>query len=161
MGAIVDQIQMQSVLGYIASGKAEGAKLIAGGEQVMAETGGCYVQPTIFDGVKPEMKISREEIFGPVLSVLSFSDAAEAVRLANDSVYGLQAGVWTSDINKAHGVARALRAGTVHVNQYDEDDITVPFGGFKQSGVGRDKSLHAFDKYTETKTTWIRIDSPV
>jgi gamma-glutamyl-gamma-aminobutyraldehyde dehydrogenase/4-guanidinobutyraldehyde dehydrogenase/NAD-dependent aldehyde dehydrogenase len=119
------------------------------------------VQPTIFDGVKPEMKISREEIFGPVLSVLSFSDAAEAVRLANDSVYGLQAGVWTSDINKAHGVARALRAGTVHVNQYDEDDITVPFGGFKQSGVGRDKSLHAFDKYTETKTTWIRIDSPV
>ena len=131
------------------------------GEQVMVETGGCYVQPTIFDGVKPEMKISREEIFGPVLSVLSFSDAAEAVRLANDSVYGLQAGVWTSDINKAHGVARALRAGTVHVNQYDEDDITVPFGGFKQSGVGRDKSLHAFDKYTETKTTWIRIDSPV
>jgi gamma-glutamyl-gamma-aminobutyraldehyde dehydrogenase/4-guanidinobutyraldehyde dehydrogenase/NAD-dependent aldehyde dehydrogenase len=152
---------MQSVLGYIASGKAEGASLVAGGEQVMAETGGCYVQPTIFDGVRPEMRISREEIFGPVLSVLSFSDAAEAVRLANDSVYGLQAGVWTSDINKAHGVARALHAGTVHVNQYDEDDITVPFGGFKQSGVGRDKSLHAFDKYTETKTTWIRIDSPV
>jgi gamma-glutamyl-gamma-aminobutyraldehyde dehydrogenase/4-guanidinobutyraldehyde dehydrogenase/NAD-dependent aldehyde dehydrogenase len=161
MGALVDQIQMQSVLGYIASGKQEGAKLLAGGEQVMLDTGGCYVQPTIFDGVKPGMKISREEIFGPVLAVLSFSDAAEAVRLANDSVYGLQAGVWTSDINKAHGVARALRAGTVHVNQYDEDDITVPFGGFKQSGVGRDKSLHAFDKYTETKTTWIRIDSPV
>ena len=89
------------------------------------------------------------------------ADAAEVVRAANNSVYGLQAGVWTRDINKAHGVARALRAGTVHVNSYDEDDITVPFGGFKQSGVGRDKSLHAFDKYTETKTTWIRIDSPV
>jgi len=93
--------------------------------------------------------------------VLSFTDVAEVVRLANASVYGLQAGVWTRDINKAHGVARALKAGTVHVNSYDEDDITVPFGGFKQSGVGRDKSLHAFDKYTELKTTWIRIDSPV
>lgn len=161
MGALVDQIQMTTVLGYIESGKAEGAALIAGGSQVMAETGGCYVQPTIFDGVTPSMTIAREEIFGPVLSVLSFSDAADVVRQANASVYGLQAGVWTSDLNKAHGVARALRAGTVHVNQYDEDDITVPFGGFKQSGVGRDKSLHAFDKYTETKTTWIRIDSPV
>lgn len=161
MGALVDQAQMQTVLGYIASGQAEGAKLLAGGAQVLQETGGCYVQPTIFDGVQPEMKIAREEIFGPVLSVLGFADAAEAVRLANDSVYGLQAGVWTRDINMAHGVARALRAGTVHVNQYDEDDITVPFGGYKQSGVGRDKSLHAFDKYTETKTTWIRIDSPV
>jgi acyl-CoA reductase-like NAD-dependent aldehyde dehydrogenase len=119
------------------------------------------VQPTVFDGVTPAMTIAREEIFGPVLSVLGFSDTAEVVRMANDTVYGLQAGVWTGDINKAHGVARALRAGTVHVNQYDEDDITVPFGGYKQSGVGRDKSLHAFDKYTETKTTWIRIDSPV
>ena len=161
MGAVVDQVQMKTVLGFIESGKSEGAKLIAGGEQALAETGGCYVQPTIFDGVTPQMKIAREEIFGPVLSVLSFTDTAEVVRMANDSVYGLQAGVWTRDINKAHGVARALRAGTVHVNQYDEDDITVPFGGFKQSGVGRDKSLHAFDKYTETKTTWIRIDSPV
>lgn len=161
MGALVDQIQMNSVLRYIDIGKKEGAKVIAGGEQTLRETGGCYVQPTIFDGVTGNMTIAREEIFGPVLSVLSFTDAADAVRQANDSVYGLQAGVWTSDLNKAHGVARALRAGTVHVNQYDEDDITVPFGGFKQSGVGRDKSLHAFDKYTETKTTWIRIDSPV
>ncbi len=161
MGALVDQIQMKTVLGYIESGKAEGAKLIAGGSQVLESSGGCYVEPTIFDGVTPSMTIAREEIFGPVLSVLSFSDTADVVRQANASVYGLQAGVWTSDLNKAHGVARALRAGTVHVNQYDEDDITVPFGGFKQSGVGRDKSLHAFDKYTETKTTWIRIDSPV
>ncbi|OGB28401.1 MAG: aldehyde dehydrogenase PuuC [Burkholderiales bacterium RIFCSPLOWO2_12_FULL_61_40] len=161
MGALVDQIQMNSVLRYIDIGKAEGAKVIAGGEQALRETGGCYVQPTIFDGVTGGMTIAREEIFGPVLSVLTFTDAADAVRQANASVYGLQAGVWTSDLNKAHGVARALRAGTVHVNQYDEDDITVPFGGFKQSGVGRDKSLHAFDKYTETKTTWIRIDSPV
>ena len=161
MGALVDQVQMNTVLGYIESGKSEGARLLAGGGQALTETGGCYVQPTVFDGVTPQMKIAREEIFGPVLSVLTFSDTAEVVRMANDSVYGLQAGVWTRDINKAHGVARALRAGTVHVNQYDEDDITVPFGGYKQSGIGRDKSLHAFDKYTETKTTWIRIDSPV
>lgn len=161
MGALVDTLQMNTVLRYIESGKSEGAKLIAGGEQALRETGGCYVQPTIFDGVTSDMTICREEIFGPVLSVLSFADAADVVSQANASEYGLQAGVWTSDLNKAHGVARALRVGTVHVNQYDEDDITVPFGGFKQSGVGRDKSLHAFDKYTETKTTWIRIDSPV
>jgi gamma-glutamyl-gamma-aminobutyraldehyde dehydrogenase/4-guanidinobutyraldehyde dehydrogenase/NAD-dependent aldehyde dehydrogenase len=161
MGALVDKIQMNTVLRYIESGKSEGAKLISGGEQTLTETGGCYVQPTIFDGVDASMTIAREEIFGPVLAVMSFTDTAEVVRQANASIYGLQAGVWTSDLNKAHGVARALRAGTVHVNQYDEDDITVPFGGFKQSGVGRDKSLHAFDKYTECKTTWIRIDSPV
>ena len=161
MGAIVDQTQMASVLRYIELGKKEGAALLAGGEQAMPETGGCYVQPTIFSGVTADMTIAREEIFGPVLSVLSFTDAADVVKQANQSVYGLQAAVWTRDINKAMGVARALRAGTVHVNSYDEDDITVPFGGYKQSGVGRDKSLHAFDKYTETKTTWIRIDSPV
>ncbi|MBK6294019.1 MAG: aldehyde dehydrogenase [Rhodoferax sp.] len=161
MGAIVDRTQMDTVLRYIETGKSEGAKLLAGGEQALKESGGCYVQPTIFDGVLNDMTIAREEIFGPVLSVLSFTDAADVVRQANQSAYGLQAGVWTADLNKAMGVARALRAGTVHVNQYDEDDITVPFGGYKQSGVGRDKSLHAFDKYTETKTTWIRIDSPV
>jgi len=161
MGAIVDEVQLNNVMRYIGLGESEGARLVAGGQRVQPVAGGCYVQPTVFDGVTPSMTIAREEIFGPVLSVLSFTDVAEVVRQANASEYGLQAGVWTRDLNKAHGVARALRAGTVHVNQYDEDDITVPFGGFKQSGVGRDKSLHAFDKYTETKTTWIRIDSPV
>ena len=161
MGAIVDRIQLDTVLRYIEQGQAEGARLLVGGQAVEPVPGGCYVQPTIFDGVTNDMKIAREKIFGPVLSVLSFSDAAEAVRQANDSLYGLQAAVWTRDLNKAHGVARALRAGTVHVNQYNDDDITVPFGGFRQSGIGRDKSLHAFDKYTELKTTWIRIDSPV
>ncbi|MFC3682319.1 aldehyde dehydrogenase [Hydrogenophaga luteola] len=161
MGAIVDQVQLDNVMRYIGLGQSEGAKLLAGGERVAPVAGGCYVQPTIFDGVTNSMTIAREEIFGPVLSVLSFTDAADVVKQANANIYGLQAAVWTRDINKAHGVARALRAGTVHVNQYDEDDITVPFGGFKQSGVGRDKSLHAFDKYTETKTTWIRIDSPI
>ena len=161
MGALVDQVQLDSVMRYIGLGTSEGAKLLAGGALAQPVAGGCYVQPTIFDGVTNNMTIAREEIFGPVLSVLSFTDAADVVRQANANIYGLQAAVWTRDINKAHGVARALRAGTVHVNSYDEDDITVPFGGFKQSGVGRDKSLHAFDKYTETKTTWIRIDSPV
>ena len=161
MGAVVDEAQLDTVMGYIEAGKREGAKLLAGGERARQDSGGFYVQPTVFDGVRNDMTIAREEIFGPVLSVISFRDPAEAVRLANDNVYGLQAAVWTRDVNKAHGVARALRAGTVHVNQYDEDDITVPFGGYKQSGVGRDKSLHAFDKYTELKTTWLRIDSPV
>jgi acyl-CoA reductase-like NAD-dependent aldehyde dehydrogenase len=158
MGAIVDETQMRTVLGYIDSGHDEGARVVAGGKRVMAETGGYFVEPTVFDGVSPQMRIAREEIFGPVLSVIRFKTEEEAIRMANDSSYGLQASVWSDNINRAHRAARALRAGTVHVNQYDEDDITVPFGGFKQSGNGRDKSLHAFDKYTELKTTWIRID---
>jgi len=157
MGAIVDGIQLKSVLGFIESGKEQGAQLLAGGEQARTESGGFYVTPTIFDQVGNDMRIAREEIFGPVLSVLSFTDLNEAIRAANATSFGLQAAVWTSDIRKAHQTARALRVGTVHVNQYDEDDMTVPFGGFKQSGNGRDKSLHAFDKYTEMKTTWIRI----
>ena len=161
MGALADRTQMDTVLGYIERGQQEGAKLLAGGERVMQDSGGYFVQPALFDGVRNDMAIAREEIFGPVLSVMGFDSAAEAVHMANDNIYGLQAAVWSRDINKAHGVARALRAGTVHVNQYDEDDITVPCGDYKQSGVGRDKSLHAFDKYTELKTTWIRIDSPM
>lgn len=159
IGAIVDAAQLQTVLGYIDAGRSEGARLLAGGRQVLRETGGFYVEPTVFDGVTNQMKIAREEIFGPVLSVIRFSTEAQAVAMANDSAYGLQASVWSDNINRAHRVARGLRAGTVHVNSYDEDDITVPFGGFGQSGNGRDKSLHAFDKYTELKTTWVRIDA--
>ena len=159
MGALVDKTQLDTVLGYIAAGREEGANCIVGGRQVRAETGGFFVEPTVFDGVASSMTIARDEIFGPVLSVIRFKTEAEAVKLANDSPYGLQASVWSDNINRAHRVSRALRAGTVHVNQYDEDDLGVPFGGYKQSGNGRDKSLHAFDKYTELKTTWVRIDA--
>jgi gamma-glutamyl-gamma-aminobutyraldehyde dehydrogenase/4-guanidinobutyraldehyde dehydrogenase/NAD-dependent aldehyde dehydrogenase len=156
-GAIVDARQMDSVLGFIESGQREGASLLAGGGQVRVDSGGFYLEPAVFDQVRPEMRIAREEIFGPVLSVFAFSDVKQAVQLANASAYGLQAGVWTANLSKAIQVARSLRAGTVHVNQYDGDDITVPFGGYKQSGNGRDKSLHALDKYTELKTTWINV----
>ena len=158
MGALVDDTQLRTVLGYIDAGRSEGAHIAVGGQQVRSETGGYFVEPTVFEGVNNSMRIAREEIFGPVMSVIRFKTEEEAIALANDSSYGLQASVWSSNINRAHRVARALRAGTVHVNQYDEDDITVPFGGFKQSGNGRDKSLHAFDKYTELKTTWIRLE---
>ncbi|WP_025917283.1 aldehyde dehydrogenase [Herminiimonas sp. CN] len=157
MGAIVDSIQLQTVLGYIESGQADGARLLSGGTRQRIESGGYYVAPTLFDGVNSSMKIAREEIFGPVLSVIGFTDLEHAIRQANATTYGLQAAVWTADINKAIRTARALRAGTVHVNSYDDDDITVPFGGVRQSGNGRDKSLHALDKYTELKTTWIKI----
>ncbi|EHR71488.1 NAD-dependent aldehyde dehydrogenase [Burkholderiales bacterium JOSHI_001] len=158
MGALVDDTQLRTVMGYIDAGKTEGARCVAGGQQVRADTGGFYVQPTVFDGASNTMKIAQEEIFGPVMSIIRFQTEADAVAQANASAYGLQASVWSDNINRAHRVARALRAGTVHVNQYDEDDITVPFGGYKQSGNGRDKSLHALDKYTELKTIWVRID---
>lgn len=158
MGALVDGTQLKTVLGYIEAGRQEGARLVAGGRQVRQDSGGFYVEPTVFDGVLNGMTIAREEIFGPVLSVIRFDTEAQAIALANASPYGLQASVWSDNIHRAHRVARALRAGTVHVNQYDEDDITVPFGGYKQSGNGRDKSLHALDKYTELKTTWLRIN---
>ncbi|MDF2488355.1 MAG: aldehyde dehydrogenase [Pseudomonas sp.] len=157
VGALVDTQQMNTVLSYIEAGHSDGAKLLIGGKRILEETGGTYVEPTIFDGVDNAMKIAQEEIFGPVLSVLTFDSAEEAIAIANDTPYGLAAGVWTADISKAHLTARALRAGSVWVNQYDGGDMTAPFGGFKQSGNGRDKSLHALDKYTELKATWIKL----
>ena len=157
LGAMVDETQTLRVMDYIASGRDEGARVALGGERVRQDSGGYYIEPTIFDGVQPKMRIAREEIFGPVLSTLSFRDLDEALRIANDTTYGLAAAIWTRDITSAHRAARALRAGLVYVNCYDAEDITVPFGGFKQSGFGRDKSLHAFEKYTELKTTWIDL----
>jgi gamma-glutamyl-gamma-aminobutyraldehyde dehydrogenase len=159
MGAIVDEGQMQRVLSYIEKGKAEGARLALGGERVLTETGGYYVAPTVFDDVAHEMTISKEEIFGPVLSVIAFDDEKDAIRIANDTDFGLAAGVWTSNLSRGHRVARKLRAGSVWVNYWDGGDMTAPFGGFKQSGNGRDKSLHAFEKYTELKATWINLKS--
>ena len=157
VGALVDTQQMNTVLSYIESAHTDGAKLLVGGKRILEETGGTYVEPTIFDGVNNAMRIAKEEIFGPVLSVITFDTVEEAIAIANDTPYGLAAGVWTSNITKAHQTAKALRAGSVWVNQYDGGDMTAPFGGFKQSGNGRDKSLHALDKYTELKATWIKL----
>ncbi|KAF1685422.1 aldehyde dehydrogenase PuuC [Pseudoxanthomonas broegbernensis] len=157
MGALVDEGQAARVLDYIGKGRAEGARLALGGERAEPVAGGSYVQPTVFDEVRPEHTIAREEIFGPVLAVIPFDDEAQALRIANDTQYGLAAGVWTANLSRAHRVARGLRAGSVWVNHWDGGDMTAPFGGYKQSGNGRDKSLHAFDKYTEIKATWIDL----
>ena len=158
MGAIVDSTQLDRVMDYIDAGKSCGARLHLGGARARAESGGYYVEPTIFDGVDNSMKIAQEEIFGPVLSTIVFKDADDAVRIGNDTIYGLAAAVWTRDIAKAHNTSRRLRAGTVWVNCFDHGDITVPFGGYKESGFGRDKSLHAMEKYTQLKTTWINLE---
>ncbi len=158
MGAIVDGNQLDRVLGYIDRGKNEGAALVMGGERVRTESGGYFVEPTIFDAVDNKMTIAQEEIFGPVLSTITFDDADEAVRIGNDTIYGLAAAVWTRDVTTAHKTARALRAGSVWVNCFDQGDMTTPFGGFKQSGFGRDKSLHALEKYTQIKTTVIALN---
>lgn len=158
MGPMIDAAQLKTVADYVAIGREEGASLMFGGNQVMADSGGCYHEPTVFDGVDNSMRIAREEIFGPVMSVIGFDTAEEAVAIANDSIYGLAGAVWSNNINTAHKVAAAVRVGTMGINNYFGGDITVPFGGFKQSGNGRDKSMHAFDDYTELKTTWIEFD---
>ncbi|MGX9521867.1 aldehyde dehydrogenase [Vibrio mediterranei] len=158
VGAIVDAAQYERVLSYIDIGQAEGATLAYGGKPAMSNTDGFFIQPALFTDVTPNMRIYKEEIFGPVLCVTSFDSINEAIQLANDSEYGLAAGIWTSDMSTAIKCSRALRAGTVFVNNWDGGDMTMPFGGYKQSGNGRDKSLHALHKYTEVKSTWIELD---
>jgi aldehyde dehydrogenase (NAD+) len=157
LGAIVSRKQHERVMGYIGKGKAEGASLVAGGKAATVNGKGYFIEATVFDGVKPDMTIAREEIFGPVLAVLPFDDLEEAIALANQSMYGLAAGVWTRDIGKAHRVARAIRAGTVWINCYNAYDPAAPFGGYKESGFGRDLGRHALDNYTETKTVWVGL----
>ena len=154
MGALIDQGHMQRVLGYIDSGVSQGARVALGGKRAFEEFGGYYVEATVLDAVKHDMRVAREEIFGPVLTVSTFTDEAEAVRLAHDTIYGLAAAVWTSDMNVAHRLSSALKAGTVWVNTFDRSSLATPFGGFKQSGFGRDRSYHAIDKYADLKTIW-------
>lgn len=157
MGAIIDEIQTKKIMDYIHHGKIEGAELLLGGKQVHRDTGGYFVEPTIFHQVNNAMKIAREEVFGPVLSIITFKTIDEAIKIANDTHYGLAASVWTQNINQAHKIARALRAGVISVNCINSGDVTTPFGGYKQSGVGRESSFQALDHYTETKTTWIEL----
>src|SRR6266849_3507944 len=158
MGAIVSQEQMQTVLGYIEAGKREGAKLIAGGNRVSVDGNkGFFIEPTIFRDVRNDMKIAREEIFGPVLATLSFDDVDQVIELANQNEYGLASAVWTRDVKKAHVVSRRLKAGTVWINTYGLMDASLPFGGYKSSGFGRELGAHAIEHYTELKTVWLNM----
>ena len=157
LGAVVSKRQQRTVLDYIEKGKAEGARLVTGGASATVNGKGYYVEATVFDDVRPEMTIAREEIFGPVLAVLAFDGLEEGIRLANQSMYGLAAGIWTRDVSKAHQVARAIKAGTVWVNTYNVYDSAAPFGGYKASGFGRDLGREALDGYLETKTVWVGL----
>ncbi len=155
MGAIVDEAQTGRILSFIDHAKAT-SRLVTGGERVSIDGKGCFVQPTIFADVAADDRLSREEVFGPVLAVTTFDTEAEAIGLANDTIYGLAASVWTSNLSRAHRVSDKLKVGTVSVNTVDALSPMTPFGGFKQSGIGRDLSLHAFDKFSGLKTTWIK-----
>jgi aldehyde dehydrogenase (NAD+) len=149
----VDKDQFEKVMGYIEAGKREGAKLLCGGEP--AGKKGYFVQPTVFADVKDEMKIAREEIFGPVMSIIKFKDIDEVVKRANSTAYGLAAAVWTKDISKALAISNRVRAGTVWVNCYDVFDSAAPFGGYKQSGIGRELGEYGLQNYVEVKTVTV------
>ena len=155
MGAQVSKEQFDKILGYIDTGKQEGAKLVTGGERCGEK--GYFIRPTIFDAVDNNMKIAREEIFGPVVSAITFDDVDDMVRQSNLSIYGLAAAVWTRDIKKAHRLARDLKAGTIWINTYNSFDAASPFGGFKQSGFGRELGVHALELYTQVKSVWINL----
>ncbi len=157
-GAMIEERHLKRVLGYVKTGVEEGAGLVYGGHRILEETGGFFMKPAVFDDVTSEMTLYREEIFGPVFGVSTFDTPEEAIQMANDTPYGLQASVWSGDVNAVHRLSRGIRAGTISVNCYSEGDIGTPFGGFKQSGFfGRDKSLWANRQYTELKTIWTQI----
>lgn len=157
MGSIVDKSQTEKILGYIDAGKNEGANILTGGEQVRKDTGGYYITPTVFKDVKNEMKVAKEEIFGPVLCAIDFENADEALQIANDTHYGLNAMIWSNDLNKVHKLAKKIKSGKVLINNLSDGDMSLPHGGFKQSGFGRDKSLEALDQYTQSKLTLIKL----
>jgi 4-guanidinobutyraldehyde dehydrogenase/NAD-dependent aldehyde dehydrogenase len=156
-GAIVDGKQLDRIMNYIDSGKSQGAKIATGGNRILTETGGYFLEPTIFDEVDNKMTIAQEEIFGPVISTITFKDTEEAINIANDSCYGLCASIFTNDLNTTHSMAKALKVGAVWVNCFDAGDMSVPHGGYKLTGIGRDRSLSALDKYCEAKVTWIKL----
>jgi gamma-glutamyl-gamma-aminobutyraldehyde dehydrogenase len=158
VGAINSLQQLQKNLDYVNIAEREGAVRSTGGERILAQSGGYYMQPTVFSEVRASMRIAQEEVFGPILSVIPFADETDAADIANATDYGLAAGVWTADLGTAHRMIRKIKAGVVHVNCYGGADITVPLGGMKQSGNGFDKSLHALEKYTALKTAWINLD---
>jgi acyl-CoA reductase-like NAD-dependent aldehyde dehydrogenase len=158
LGAIVSEEQINTVLRYIETGKGEGAKLVTGGNRASVDgSKGYFVEPTIFDAVDNKMKIAQEEIFGPVLATIPFRDVDEAAELGNASMYGLAAAVWTNDVKKAHAMVRRIKAGTIWVNAYNLYDAALPFGGYKQSGFGRELGMHAIEHYTELKSVWMSL----
>ncbi len=156
-GAVNSQAQLLRNLAFVEEARAAGRRIVTGGGRILEETGGFYMAPTVVTDVRADDRIAREEVFGPVLAVTAVDDEEEAVRLANGTDYGLAAAVWTSNLSRAHRMVRRIRAGLVHVNTYGGSDLTVPLGGVKQSGNGHDKSLHAFDKYLDFKSAWIKL----
>ena len=157
MGPVVSKEQLERVTGYIDIGRSEGAEVASGGESPTDLGDGYFVQPTVFTGVRNDMRIAQEEIFGPVVTVIPVDDVEDAIRIGNDTIYGLASAVWTSDVSKAHRVARGIKAGTVWVNTYGLYDPSVSFGGYKQSGFGRDLGVHSMEAFTETKSVWVSL----
>ncbi|SMO83150.1 gamma-glutamyl-gamma-aminobutyraldehyde dehydrogenase [Thalassovita litoralis] len=157
IGAVNSDRQLAGNLGFVDDAVRDGAQIALGGSRILESTGGYYMEPTIVTGVDPSHKLAQQEVFGPVLAVMPFDTEDQALRIANGTDYGLAAGVWTSNLSRAHRMIRGLQAGVVHVNTYGGPDNTVPLGGVKQSGNGHDKSMHALDKYTDLKTAWIQL----